>query len=98
MNIMDPLPLSVNKNTYIIVFIDLFTKYTEAFAIAKTDAETIVEVYIKKIICKYRMLTKLLSDRGRNFIGNIFTRICEHLGVNKLKISSFYPQTNRFIE
>jgi hypothetical protein len=90
--------LSINKNTYFIVFTDLFTKYAEIFVIAKMDAETIAEIYIKEIICRYGTLTKLLSDRGRNFIGDIFTRVCKCLGVNKLKTSSFYPQTNRFTE
>ena len=68
------------------------------FAIAKTDAETIAEVYVKEIVCKYGAPTKLLSDRGRNFIGDVFIRVCEHLGVSRLKIFSFHPQTNGFTE
>jgi hypothetical protein len=83
---------------HIIVFTNLFTKYAKIFAIAKMDAKIIVEVHIEKIICKYRAPTKLLSNRGRNFIGNVFTRICEYLGVSKLKIFSFYPPNQWFHE
>jgi hypothetical protein len=37
----------------IMVFMDLFTKYAKTFAINKTDVETIVEIYVKEIVCWY---------------------------------------------
>jgi hypothetical protein len=43
--------LFTNNNMHIIVFTDLFTKYTEAFTIAKMDTETIVEIYVREIVC-----------------------------------------------
>jgi hypothetical protein len=95
---MGLLSITPEKNTHIIVFTNLFTKYAEAFTISKTDAETVAEVYVKKIVCKYGTLTKLLSDRGCNFIGDIFMRVCKKLEVNKLKTSLFHPQTNRYME
>jgi hypothetical protein len=52
-NIMDSLPTLVEENTYIIVFTNLFTKYTEVFPLVKMDANIITEVFVKQIICKY---------------------------------------------
>jgi hypothetical protein len=54
----------LKKNTHIIVFINLFTKYTEAFIISKINTETVAEIYIKEIICKYKVPNKLLSDKS----------------------------------
>jgi hypothetical protein len=42
------LPVTSEKNTHIIVFIDLFTKYAEAFVISKIDAETKWRYMFKK--------------------------------------------------
>jgi hypothetical protein len=34
-DIMDLLPTTPDKNTHIVIFMDLFTKYAKAFAISK---------------------------------------------------------------
>jgi hypothetical protein len=66
-DIMGLLSTSIVGNTYIIVFTDLFTKYAEAFPLAKTDEDIIAEVFVKQIVCRYGTPAKLLSDRGQNF-------------------------------
>jgi hypothetical protein len=48
-DIMGPLLLFTNNNTHIIVFTDLFTKYAEIFAIAKTDTKTKLRYMLEKL-------------------------------------------------
>jgi hypothetical protein len=93
-DIIGPLPKSNADNKYILVFTDLYTKYSEAYAIPKQDADTIANILLKEIICKYGAPEKLLSDRGKNLIGEVLTRITSRMGIERLRTSSVHPQTN----
>ena len=97
-DIIGPIPQTNGGKKYILVFTDHYTKYAEAFAVEKQDAETIAHFYVKEIICRYGAPTKLLSDRGKAFIGEVLTRVCKRLGIEKLKTSSMHPQTNGHTE
>ena len=97
-DIVGPLPISNNSNRYLLVFTDHFTKYAEVFAIKKQDADTIATHFVKDIICCYGAPEQLLTDRGKNFIGEVMKRVTNKLAVEQLRTSAVHPQTNGLTE
>ena len=92
------LPLTARGNCYIVVLIDYFTKWPEAFAVADQKAETIARLFAEEIICRHGIPEKLLSDRGANFLSNLVLELCKILGVRKLNTSGYHPQTDGMVE
>jgi len=61
--------LSVTEkgNRYIIVVVDYFMKYLEAKAVKETIAKEVSKFVYEEIICRYRCVKKILTDRGSYF-------------------------------
>ena len=92
------LPLTVNGNCYVAVFMDYLTKWPEAFAIPDQKAETIAKLFVDHIICRHGIPEELLSDRGANFLSSLMQEVCQLLGVKKLNTSGYHPQTDGLVE
>jgi len=93
-DIMGPLTTTERGNRYIVVFIDHFARYIEAFAIPKQDSEAIADLFVRSICCRHGVPKQFLSDRGKQIIGQVMTAIHAKLGVNQLTTSSYRPQAN----
>ena len=97
-DIIGPLTETKQKNKYIIVFTDQFTRFAEAFAIIKQDAETIADIFVRNYCCRYGIPKKFVSDRGKQLIGQIMTAIHNRLGIQQITTSSYRPQGNAIAE
>ena len=71
------LPLTIHGNKYVLVFMDYFTKWVEAFPMSNQKAITIA----KHIVCRHGIPEQLISDCGTNFLSELISGICEVLGV-----------------
>ena len=98
MDILGPLPRSHSENKYILVVVDCFTKWTEAYAIPNQEATTIAKTLVVEFICRYGAPMQILTDQGRQFESLLFTEICTLLDIDKTRTSSFHPQTNGLVE
>lgn len=92
------LPQTTNGNCYVAVFMDYFTKWPEAFAIADQRAETIAKLFVDHIVCQHGIPEELLSDRGTNFLSSLLLEVCKLLEVKKLNTSGYHPQTDGLVE
>ena len=92
------LPLTVNGNKYVIVFMDYLTKWAEAFAIPDQRSETFARLFVDNIICRHGIPEELLSDRGANFLSDLILSICETFGVKKINTSGYHPRTDGLVE
>lgn len=92
------LPLTVRGNKYVVVFIDYFTKWPEAFAVPDQKMETIAKLFVEQIVCRHGIPEELLSDRGANFLSALVEDICKLLGVRKINTSGYHPQTDGLVE
>jgi transposase InsO family protein len=93
-----PLPTSNNGNIYILVVIDRFTRYAEAFAVPDTSTITTAKVLVEGIMCKHGFMMVLQSDRGSGFVSQLAAQIFKLLGVKQIKTTAFHPQANGVVE
>ena len=98
MDIMGPLPKTDKGNKYILVVTDLFSKWTEAFPLVATDAETIARILVDEVICRFGVPSSLHSDQGANLCGEIISSLCQILGIDKTRTSAYHPQGNAQVE
>eukprot|EP00731_Ephydatia_muelleri_P009248 Em0004g1586a len=97
-DIMGPLPTSSCGNKYILVVTDLFTKWVEAFPLAKTDSVTLAKVLVNEIVCRYGVPRYLHSDQGANLVSEVIKSLCATLGINRTQTTAYHPEGNGQVE
>ena len=91
---LDQPPNMVN----LLVFCDYFTKHIMAYVTPKQTAKTVAKFLWQGYILILGALAKLLSDRGANFESNIIRKLCEPMGIQKVRTSPYHAQTNGQVE
>lgn len=97
-DIMGPLPKTDKGNQYIVVFIDYFTKWPEAFALPDIKAETVARVFVEEVVCRYGAPVALLSDQGKQFKSTLLKEINSYLHIHKQFTTAYHPQTDGLVE
>jgi transposase InsO family protein len=93
MDILGPLPVTRQKNKYILMVIDQFTKSLECYPIPNQTAETVATVLIDDFIARYGCPLELHTDQGRNMDGNLVRQIRRILQIQKTRTT--HPASNR---
>ena len=88
-----PFTTSTKGNNYLLVMIDIATKYYVLKAIPDKTALT-VATEVLKVICTFGPMRKLQSDKGTEFVNSLMTVIKENLGFEHALISQFHPRSN----
>ncbi|KAK6177716.1 hypothetical protein SNE40_015762 [Patella caerulea] len=98
MDIMGPLPLTLNGNKYVLVVGDYFTKYTDAYPIKDTTALTVADTLIERFVTHFGVPLSLHTDQGSNFGSKVFASMCQTLAIHKTRTTPFRPQSDGMIE
>ena len=94
-NVCDPTP---DGYRYILVIADYFSKWTEAFPIKDTYADTVVDVLVDKIILCFGMPLVIHSDQGREFENGLMKPLCSLLGCVKTRTAPYHPESCGMVE
>ena len=97
-DILGPLPISQNGNRVVLVLVDCFSKWTEAYALPNQEASSITNVIVNEFICRFGTPLQILSDQGTNFQSKLFSEVCNLLMIDKINTSSMRPQANGIVE
>ncbi|VDI49711.1 Hypothetical predicted protein [Mytilus galloprovincialis] len=65
--IMGPLPITKNKNIYLLVIGDYFTRWMEIYPILHQNADIIAEKLVQEFIASFGTPLEIHTDQGRNF-------------------------------
>ncbi|MES9881596.1 MAG: reverse transcriptase domain-containing protein [Sedimenticola sp.] len=98
MDILGPLPVSSTGNKYILVIVDYFSRWTEAFAVANIEAETITKTFVEQFICRFGVPRQVHTDQGRQFEAAVFQQVCKYLDIDKTRTTPYHPQSNGMVE
>ncbi|GFW28844.1 retrovirus-related Pol polyprotein from transposon 412 [Trichonephila clavipes] len=89
-DILGPLPRSSDGNKNILVVMDYFTKWPEAYPIPDQEASTVAEVLVQHWISRFGVPLQLHSNQGRNFDSVVCKRLCEILTLDKTRTQQLY--------
>jgi len=93
-DLMGPLPNTKNRNCYILVVVDHFSKWVEIFALKNTQAPTICAILQNEIFCRWGTPKNLLSDNATYFRSKNFENMCASWGVKHRYTTPYHPQGN----
>ena len=88
------LPTSPRGNRYILVMIDLFTRYACAVALPDQTASMIADAVINRFFLTFGAPHRILTDQGANFESAIFTNLCAAWRVAKVRTTAYHPACN----
>ena len=97
MDIFGPLKRTASGNRYILIAINYNTKWPEVFALKNATADTIADSWVN-LSSRVGLPEELLTDNGTNFIAKVMYRLCTLLGIKRIKISPYHPQTDVMVE
>ena len=94
---MGPLPETVHENHHILVMMDHFSKWCEAFPTKDQKASTFANILLHKLFSHFGRPTVLHSDQGANFESNLTHELCDLMGIAKTNkcVSSKMRWTSR---
>ena len=97
-DLMGPFPESDSGNKYVLVVVDSFSKWMEAYAIPNIEAKTVAERLVLEFISRFGVPMQIKSDRGRQFECELFREMCLLLDVSHKMSTPFHPQGNSRVE
>ncbi|KAJ8351980.1 hypothetical protein SKAU_G00234560 [Synaphobranchus kaupii] len=97
-DVLGPFPVTDSGNRYILVAMDYFTKWPEAFAVPDQSAATTAERLVEEMFTHFGAPAELHSDQGRNFESQLLAEVCERLGVTKTRTTPLHPQSDGLVE
>ena len=67
-------------------------------AIEDMTAESVAWIFIRIFYRNHGVPTAIVSDRGPQFVGALWTRVCQLLRINRRLSTAFHPETDGSIE
>ena len=96
-DIMGPLPAD-RRHEFLIVFIDCYSRYTVLVPASNHTASTVSDALLRHVVPYFGTPRRLLSDPGREFVGEIWGKLMRSLGVKRLLTSPYHPEGNSINE
>ena len=93
MDIVGPLPAD-RRHEFLIVFVDCYSRYTILVLASNHTANTVSDALLRHVVPYFGTPCCLLSDRGREFVGEVWSKITRSLGIQRLLTSPYHPERN----
>ena len=84
--------------TWILVAIELFTKWVEAVALKKATSKSVANFLRENIICHFRVPNKIISDNGTPFLNKDLHRLTEWYSISHTTSTPYHPKGNGQVE
>ena len=98
LDFLGPLKKTSNGHQYILLVVDSFSKWCEAFPLKTMHASEVARILYNEIICRYGAPSSILTDRGADFVSKLMNELCQIFQITKITTSSYHPQTNAACE
>ena len=93
---LDHLSLEPCKGQFesVLVVTDHFTRYAQAYEVKNQTAQTTAKTLWKEFLRHYGFPQKILTDQGTGFESDLFAELLSITNTEKLRTTSYHPQTN----
>jgi transposase InsO family protein len=98
LDIVGPVPTARSGARYILVIQDCLSRFIVFSAMSDMTAVTVARTFLTDWICLFGVPTKIITDRGTNFLSRTFQELSEFLGIQPSKTTAYRPQGNSLNE
>ena len=88
-----PFPPSFG-NQYILLAMDYVSKWVEAIACPRNDANTVVEFIQRNILSRFGAPRTIISDEGSHFANKLLAKLVGRYGIKHVMGLAYHPQSN----
>ena len=88
---------SSNKNKLILIIVDLFTRWPEAFALPNINGPALVAC-TNKVVSRQGFFKQILCDNASYNVGKEFSAYCKRNGMKLSPVSEYHPEANGVAE
>ena len=81
-------------NLYILLVVDYVSKWVEAIACSRNDANTIVGFIQRNILSRFGASKTIISNEGSHFSNKVFSKLMGRYGIRHVIGLGYYPQSN----
>ena len=96
-DIVGPLPAD-RRHEFIIVFVDCYSRFTILVPASNHTADTVSEALLRHVVPYFGTPRRLLSDRGREFVSEVWEKLTTTLGIQRFLTSPYHPEGNSIKE
>ena len=89
-NFIGPFPPSFG-NQYILLAVDYVSKWVEAIACPRNDANTVVGFIQRNILSRFGALRTIISDEGNHFANKLFEKLMSRYGIKHVMGLAYHP-------
>jgi len=97
-DIVGLLPITRERNRYIVVAMDYFSRWPEAKPLKTANADTVATFLYEEIICRFGAPRILQSDRGTHFVNELIQRLTKKFKIKHSLSSPYHLQSNGLVE
>ena len=96
-DIVGPLPAD-HRQEFLIVFVDCYSRYTILVPSSNHTASTVSEALLRHVVPYFGTPCRLLCDRGREFVGDVWGKLMRSLRIQRVLTSPYHPEGNAINE
>ena len=96
-DIVGSLPTN-HRREFFIVFVDCYSRYTILVPSSNHTANTVSETLLRHVVPYFGTPRRLLSDRGQEFVGEVWGKLLRSFGVQRVLTSPYHPEGNAINE
>lgn len=93
-DIIGPLPRTRKGHKYIVVFLDLCTKWLTAKPLRAATSLSVEKILMEEIVLQHGLPELLLTDNGSQFVSQRFRGVCEQLSIKLCHTPLYFPASN----
>ena len=91
MDYIGPIKETDRGNKHILVLMDHFTKWCEAFPTKDQKASTVAHILVSRVFSRFGPPTVLHSDQGHNFDSTLMHEVYNLMGIKKTRTTAYHP-------
>ena len=80
-DLIGPLPKSYANHEFLLIFVDLFSKWVELIPTTKGRGKLIALKLVRDILCRYGSFKKLTTDNGSQYQSKVLQAVLKFWGI-----------------